>query len=82
MFFALGYLAGLITATLIVATLAYFRKAIEKHIKVVERVLAEAGPQPRGFVYEPPDEASEAREEIIRKNRAMGRDTPHEELRA
>lgn len=82
MLFLLGYIAGIATATLIVATLAYFRKSIEKHVQVIEKVLANAGPQPRGFVFEPPDDATESRERIIEKNRAMGRDTPHDELRS
>ncbi len=78
--FALGIIVGLLIAILIVATIAVFRKAIEKHIKTVERVLGEVGPQPRGFIIEPTSDADEAREEIIRNNRKHGKDTPISEL--
>lgn len=80
MLFALGYLAGLVTATLIVLTLVFFRSQIERRVKIVERVVESAGPKPRGFVYEPPSEADEFREEVIAKNQAEGKETRMEEL--
>lgn len=75
MSFALGYIAGLLTATLLVLTLVYFRSSVEKKIKVIERTVEQAGPKPKGFVYEPKDEAEEAREAIIERNRRAGKDT-------
>jgi len=80
LWFALGVIVGLLVATLIVATLAFFKKAIETRVEVVQKVLERAGPQPRGFVYEPPDEADQARQEIIERNRREGKDTPLESL--
>lgn len=75
MFFALGYLAGLATAILIVAVLTFFKKTIEHKTKVIEKIVSSKGPAPKGFIFEAPDEADEARDEIIAKNRAQGKDT-------
>lgn len=77
---ALGVVIGLVLAVLVVAVLAYFRKAVEKTVQIIETKLAAAGPQPRGFVFEPEDEAETARQEIIDRNRQDGRDTPISEL--
>lgn len=80
MLFALGYLAGLVTATLIVLTLVFFRSSVERRIKIVERVVEAAGPKPKGFIYEPPSEADEFRQDVIEKNQKEGKDTRIEEL--
>ena len=80
MLFALGYMAGLVTATLIVLTLVFFRSQVERRIKIVERVVEAAGPKPKGFIYEPPSEADEFREDVIAKNQKAGKDTRIEEL--
>ncbi len=78
--FILGVIVGLLISILIVATIAVFRKAIEKHIVTIERVLGNVGPQPRGFIIEPESDADVARSEIIRNNREQGRDTRIDEL--
>lgn len=80
MIFALGYIAGLLTAILVIVVLVYLRHPIEKTLKVVEKHIELAGPRPRGFVIEPPDEAEEVRQSVIAKNRAQGRDTKLSEL--
>lgn len=80
MLFALGYLAGIVTATLIVLVLVFFRSSVERRVKIVERLVESAGPKPKGFIYEPPSEADEFRESVIAKNQAEGKDTRMEEL--
>jgi len=78
--FFLGFITGIIAATLNFTILAFFRAGIEKRVKIIETRLANAGPQVRGAIYLPEDEADEARREHIEKNKAMGRDTPIDEL--
>jgi hypothetical protein len=80
MIFILGVIVGILIATLIFAILAFFRAGIEKRVKIIETRLASAGPKVRGAIYMPESEEEEARQEIIRKNRAMGKDTPISEL--
>lgn len=80
MLFALGYIAGLATSALIVATLAYFRRVIEHKVNIIEKQIDVAAPKPKGYIVEPPDEASEARQAIIERNRRAGRDTPISDL--
>jgi len=79
-FILLGFIAGLLTATLIAVTLAYFRRVIEHKVNIIEKQVGVAGPRPKGFIIEPPSEADEARESIIAKNKAMGRGTPINQL--
>jgi hypothetical protein len=78
--FALGYIAGIGTAALIFAILAFFRAGIEKRVKIIETVLGSAGPQPRGAIFLPDDDVEEARKKKIAENDAAGRDTPLSEL--
>ena len=78
--YTLGYLTGIVTATLIVATLTFFKKAVVTKVERVERFLESKGPQQRGFIVEPDDEAEEVRQEVIEKNRREGRDTPLSDL--
>lgn len=80
MMFALGFVAGVAMSAFVAAVLAYFRHPIVAAMATTETKLANAGPRPRGFVYEPPSEADLAREEIVRKNAEQGRDTPISEL--
>ena len=80
MIFILGYIAGLITATLIVSTLIYFRRAIEHKVSVIEKHIESTGPKPKGFLIDPINEAEEARQAIIKKNQAAGRETKLSDL--
>ena len=80
MLFALGYIAGIVTSALIVLTLVFFRSSVEKKIQVIERKVEQAGPKPKGFVYEPKDDSETARDEIIERNRRAGKDTSIAEL--
>jgi hypothetical protein len=78
--FALGLLTGLGISALIFIILAFFRAGIEKRVRIVETVLGQAGPKPKGAIFLPEDEATIARQEHIAKNKAAGKDTPIDEL--
>ena len=80
MMFTIGILIGLLIAILIVATLTYFRRVIEHRVSIIEKQIDAVGPKPKGFIIEPEDEASEARNQIIAENRRKGRDTNISEL--
>ena len=80
MLFFLGYIAGIATAGLIVAALAYFKSPIERFVNAATKDLHNAGPRPLGAIYMPRDEADVARDEIVAENRAKGRDTNISEL--
>lgn len=80
MLFLLGVIVGILASTLIVLTLVFFRSSVEKKVKIIERVVEGAGPKPKGFVYEPPSEADEAREDIIAENQRNGKETRMDEL--
>ena len=79
--FALGYIAGIITAALIFIILAYFRAGIERKTKIIEKQVGNAGPRQRGAIFMPKEEVDIAREDHIKKNKSMGKDTPIDELR-
>lgn len=78
--YIIGLIVGLITATLIVVTLAYFRRVIEHKVSIIEKQLENAGPKPQGFLIEPESEADQARAKIIAKNNAQGKPTKLSEL--
>lgn len=78
--FALGYLAGIGTAIMVFTVLAFFRAGIEKRVRIIETVLGNAGPKPKGAIFVPEDDVTISRREIIEKNKRAGRDTPISEL--
>lgn len=80
MLFALGYVAGVGTCAFIATILAYFRRPLIQALGQAETTLSNAGPRPRGFIYEPESEAETARKRHIAKNAAQGKDTPISEL--
>jgi len=80
MLFALGYIAGIATAVLIVATLTYFRRVIEQRIEIIGKQIERVGPKPQGFLIEPDSPADEARAQIKARNDAAGRPTKLSEL--
>lgn len=80
MLFALGYIAGLVTAGIIIATLVFFRAGIEKHVKIIETKIAQAGPRPTGAIFLPDDDATAARKAHVAENNRKGLDTPISEL--
>lgn len=78
---ALGILIGIALSILIFTILAFFRAGIEKRVKIIETVLARAGPKPKGFIFEQEEDVEEARAALIAKNKKEGRDTPLQDLR-
>jgi len=80
MLFLLGILTGFILAIFIAVVLAYYRVMAESKIHSIEKQIELKGPRPQGFIIEPPEEAEEARLNIIAQNRAKGRATKFEEL--
>lgn len=78
--FFIGLITGFLIAVLIVATLTYFRRVIEHKTVVIEKMIENAGPRPKGFIIEPESDAEEARAKIIEENKRQGRDTKLEDL--
>ncbi len=77
----LGIIIGIALSTLVFAILCFFRAGIEKRVRIIETVLGNAGPKPKGFIFEQEDDADEARAALLAKNKKEGRDTPLEDLR-
>jgi hypothetical protein len=82
--FALGILTGIILSILVIATLIFFKKPIEKRVEIIEREIERMGPRQKGFIIEPESDEKEANKEfrarVIAKNKELGRDTPIKEL--
>ena len=78
--FVLGAITGIAIGTLIVVIMTYFRRVIEHKVVVMEKMIENAGPRPKGFIFEPDSEAEEARAKIIDENKRQGRDTKLEDL--
>jgi len=78
--FLIGLITGILLSTLILMSLTFLHRTIEKKIMIIENKLRESGPKPTGFIIEPEDELEEARQSIIEKNRRQGKDTHISEL--
>lgn len=82
--FALGYIAGLVTATFIAGLIAYFKAPIQNVTERLYRDIQENSKQvgigQRGFIYEPESDSDIARREHIAANAERGIDTPISEL--
>lgn len=78
--FVLGIIVGLLNALFVLVVLIYYRRVIEHKTTIIEKMIENAGPRPKGGIYMPPDENDELREQIIEKNRREGKDTKFEEL--
>ena len=76
----IGFIIGILTAILVAVILTYFHRVIEHKTIMVEKYIENAGPKPKGFIIEPDDEAEEARQRIIERNKRAGRDTPLADL--
>lgn len=77
----LGIIIGLILATLVFVVLAFFRVGIERRVKIIETTLHQAGPKPKGYIFEPEDEQDIIRQKKIADNDRKGIDTPIDDLR-
>lgn len=80
LYFILGIITGFLIAILIVAVLTYFRRLIEHKTVVIEKMIENAGPRPKGFIIEPDSDAEQSRARIIEENKRQGRDTKLEDL--
>lgn len=80
MLFLLGIITGITTSTLVVVVLLYMRRPVERTVARAQRYIENAGPKPKGYIVEPDDDAEEARQEIIARNKRLGRTTKIEEL--
>ena len=78
--FALGFIAGLIVATLIVVTLVYFRVVINHKVRIMEASLETVGPRVKGVIIMPDDDNEAWRKERIALAREEGVDLPFSEL--
>jgi len=78
--FGLGFIAGLVTATFIAGLVAFFRSPIDKVVATLGAQIKSVGPRPKGYVFEPEDDADIVREEVIARNREQGKDTNISEL--
>jgi hypothetical protein len=82
--FALGYIAGLVTATFIAALIAFFKQPVQNVTERLYRDIQENAKQSgfgqKGFIYEPESDADIARREHIAANSERGIDTPISEL--
>ncbi len=67
--YVIGFIAGLLVAILIVATLTFFRRVIENRIEIVQKQVDIKGPRPKGYIIEPVSEAEDIREQVINKNK-------------
>jgi len=78
--FALGTITGLLIALIIITTLTYFRRVIEKRIESVQTAVDNKSPRPKGFIYIPPSDEDETRAKIISRNKSEGKDTKLSDL--
>ena len=77
----IGIIIGILISILVVATLTFFRRILEKQITIIEKQVDLKAPKPKGYIIEPEDEIDEARANIIAKNKSSGRDTNIDDLR-
>lgn len=78
--FILGLICGLLISILIFTILAFFRAGLERKLQVIQKNLENAGPRPKGFIVEAPDESDEVRKDLIARNKEKGIDTHISEL--
>jgi len=78
--FLIGIVCGIAISILIAVLLVFLKNPIQQKITIIEKNISNAGPRPKGYIVEPPEEADEARSEIIARNRKDGRDTKISEL--
>lgn len=75
MLFFFGYIIGILNALTILVVMVYFRRPIEHTTTILQTQIENAGPKPKGYIFEPESEAQEIRSEIIQRNKARGIDT-------
>lgn len=78
--FLLGIIAGLLLSTLVLVALLFFRRTIEQKSSILQAQIGNMGPRPRGLIIEAEEEAALTRQQIIDRNKNLGRDTNFSEL--
>lgn len=78
--YAIGYLAGLITATFVALVLSFFKKPLIVMGSQMMKNIEAVGPRGRGFLFEPESDEEVARQDHIAANKEAGKDTPISEL--
>jgi hypothetical protein len=77
--FIIGFIVGIMIAILVFTILTFFRTGIEKKIKIIETQIV-SKQKPKGMIIMPDDEVELTRQEIIKKNKEAGKDTPISDL--
>lgn len=79
--FALGFIAGIVTALVVLVIALLFRTPLERITARATRAIERVSPTtPKGFVFEPPTEEDERREEILADNSRRGQRTKISDL--
>jgi hypothetical protein len=78
---SLGIIIGIAISILVAVLIVFLKHPIQQKVIQVEKAISNEGPRPKGYVLEPSDDMADAREEIIERNKKLGRDTPIEDLR-
>mgnify|MGYP001578385483 CR=1 FL=1 len=81
MLLTLGFIAGLLFATFVLVVMIYFKRPIETKTQIIEKHIGVKGPGAgKGYLFEAQTDAEVARQAIIDRNTAAGRDTKLSEL--
>ena len=77
MLFALGFISGLLLATIVFICEILLSKRDKSITKVIEREIIKP---PSGGIFIPKDDAEQARQDVIEKNEKLGKQTKSEDL--
>lgn len=80
MMFVLGFMAGMTFSVVFFLGIVFLRIPLERQVRKTERYIAKKAPRARGFIIDAVDDATRARNEILERNRELGKDTPLSEL--
>ncbi len=78
--FILGIIVGLLIDLVIITTLTFFKTKVERMTSIIQTKISDAGPNQKGGIFLPDDEATASRKEIIKRNKKAGKDTYFSEL--
>ncbi len=79
LFVLLGIILGFIISILIIVILLFFKKTIENKIEITGKKISNMN-RPKGFIVPSMTENEEFRENVLKKNRKLGIDTPIKDL--
>lgn len=75
-----GFITGLLTTIFMFVVIVFLKVGLITFVDKATTKISSKGPKPTGAIFIPKDEATLAREEIIKKNRREGKDTPLSDL--